>query len=157
MSIFHGILHLLDPTAPRGRIGVSSEPDKGSTFTVYLPKLPGEKSRDSTDEGGSIPRGHERILFIDDEEDLAAMADEMLTDLGCRITAKCGAKEALVLFRLDPSRFDLVITDQAMPGMSAADTCQGDPLSQGRTCPSSWLRSASFSFNTKLSWPSGID
>jgi CheY-like chemotaxis protein len=83
--------------------------------------LPGEKSRDSTDEGGSIPRGHERILFVDDEEDLAAMADEMLTDLGYRITAKCGAKEALVLFKLDPSQFDLVITDQTMPEMTGEE------------------------------------
>jgi PAS domain S-box-containing protein len=116
LSVVHGIV-----TSHEGRIGVSSEPDKGSTFTVYLPKLRGEKSRDSTDEGGSIPRGHERILFVDDEEDLAAMADEMLTDLGYRITAKCGAKEALVLFKLDPSQFDLVITDQTMPEMTGEE------------------------------------
>ena len=46
------------------------------------------------------------------------MADEMLTDLGYRVTAKTGAREALALFRLDPSRFDLVITDQTMPEMT---------------------------------------
>ena len=63
----------------------------------------------------SIPRGHERILFVDDEKDLAAMANEMLTDLGYRVTSRTGAREALALFRLNPSRFDLVITDQTMP------------------------------------------
>jgi PAS domain S-box-containing protein len=116
LSVVHGIV-----TSHEGRIGVSSEPDKGSTFTVYFPKLPGEKSRDSTDEGGSIPRGRERILFIDDEEDLAAMADEMLTDLGYRVTAKTGAREALALFRLNPSRFDLIITDVTMPEMTGEE------------------------------------
>ena len=73
------------------------------------------------DGDGSIPRGHERILFVDDEEDLAAMGDEMLTDLGYHVTAKTGAREALALFRLDPSRFDLVITDQTMPEMTGVE------------------------------------
>jgi PAS domain S-box-containing protein len=116
LSVVHGIV-----TSYEGHISVSSEPDKGSTFAVYLPKLLEEQSRDSTDEGGSIPRGHERILFIDDEEDLVAMGDEMLTDLGYRITAKTGAREALALFRLNPSRFDLVITDQTMPEMTGEE------------------------------------
>ena len=46
------------------------------------------------------------------------MADEMLTDLGYRVTSKTKAREALALFRLDPSQFDLVITDQTMPEMT---------------------------------------
>jgi CheY-like chemotaxis protein len=42
----------------------------------------------------------------------------MLTDLGYRVTAKTGAREALALFRLNPSRFDLIITDVTMPEMT---------------------------------------
>src|SRR5208282_738767 len=57
----------------------------------------------------------------DDEEHLTAMADEMLTDLGYRVTAKTGAREALALFRLGPSKFDLVITDQTMPEIMGAE------------------------------------
>ena len=49
------------------------------------------------------------------------MGDEMLTDLGYRVTSKTGAREALALFRLDPSRFDLVITDQTMPEMTGEE------------------------------------
>ena len=81
------------------------------------------RSSPGTPETGtnSIPRGHERILFVDDEEELAAMGDEMLTDLGYRVTSKTGAREALALFRLNPSRFDLVITDQTMPEMTGEE------------------------------------
>lgn len=60
-------------------------------------------------------------LFIDDEEYLTVMADEMLTDLGYSVISKTGAREALALFKLDPSRFDLVITDQTMPNLTGLE------------------------------------
>ena len=116
LSVVHGIV-----ASHGGTVTVSSRQGLGSTFTVYLPKFVEEQSRDPGDGGGPIPRGHESILFVDDEEDLAAMAHEMLTDLGYRVTAKTGAREALALFRLDPSRFDLVITDQTMPEMTGVE------------------------------------
>ena len=49
------------------------------------------------------------------------MGDEMLTDLGYRVTSKTASSDALALFRLDPSRFDLVITDQTMPEMTGVE------------------------------------
>jgi DNA-binding NtrC family response regulator len=100
---------------------VSSEAGIGSVLTVYLPKLIQERTPDPGDGDESIPRGHERILFIDDEDELAALGREMLTDLGYHVTSKTGAREALALFRLDPSRFDLVITDQTMPGLTGEE------------------------------------
>jgi CheY-like chemotaxis protein len=116
LSVVHGIV-----ASHGGTVTVSSQPGKGSTFTVYLPKFVEEQPRDSGDEGGPALRGHERILFVDDEEDLIAMGYEMLTDLGYHVTSRTGAREALALFRLDPSRFDLVITDQTMPEMTGAE------------------------------------
>jgi signal transduction histidine kinase/CheY-like chemotaxis protein len=116
LSVVHGIV-----ASHGGTITVSSEQNKGSTFTIYLPELLEERPRTSADGGSSIPGGHERILFVDDEHDLTAMASQMLTGLGYHVTARTGAREALALFRSDPSRFDLVISDQTMPEMTGLD------------------------------------
>ncbi|MGD0660841.1 MAG: response regulator [Syntrophorhabdales bacterium] len=60
----------------------------------------------------------------DDEEALAVMGQEILTGLGYRVESKTSSREALALFRLDPSRFDLVITDQTMPEMAGVELAE---------------------------------
>lgn len=100
----------------RGYITVKSELGKGSTFDVYFPKIPEEPAPSSSEE--SIPIGHERVLFVDDEEALAEMGEDLLAELGYDVTSRTSSREALSLFRLDPSRFDLVVTDQTMPEMT---------------------------------------
>ncbi len=68
-----------------------------------------------------IPKGHEHILFIDDEAVLAEMGKSMLEKLGYRVESATNPKEALELFRNGGDPFDMVITDQTMPGMSGAE------------------------------------
>ena len=119
LSVVHGIV-----TSHGGTVTASSEPGSGSVFTVYLPKLVQDQVQDPGDGDETIPRGRERILFVDDEGELAAMGQEMLGGLGYRVTSKTGAREALALFRLNPSRFDLVITDQTMPEMTGKELAQ---------------------------------
>ena len=78
-----------------------------------------------------LPRGTERILFVDDEETVAEIGEHLLSHLGYQVTVSMSSLDALTLFRADPEAFDLVITDMTMPGMT------GDELAKEllRICP----------------------
>lgn len=61
------------------------------------------------------------MLFVDDEEALAEMGQELLEDLGYQVTVKTSSVEALTLFRTGPDQFDLIITDQTMPEITGIE------------------------------------
>ena len=67
---------------------------------------------------GPIPLGKETILFVDDEETIVHLGKELLSQLGYTVEVQTNSMEALNVFRHEPQRFDLVITDQTMPGMT---------------------------------------
>jgi PAS domain S-box-containing protein len=115
LAVVHGIISAL-----QGAITVESEVGKGTTFHVVLPLL--EQAADISDAVATkIPGGTERILFVDDELGITTMASQMLTSLGYKVVTCMGSADALTIFRGDPSQFDLVITDQIMPGMTGMD------------------------------------
>ena len=101
----------------KGSITVYSEPGKGSIFKVYLPKINTGVSLEA-ETLQPIPRGNERILFVDDEEIIVNSVRNMLQHLGYKVTTQMDSQEALKLFSEKPSEFDLVITDQTMPFMT---------------------------------------
>jgi CheY-like chemotaxis protein len=103
-----------------GAITVVSEPGKGTAFHVLLPRA--ETAQEAKAHTlAPLPRGTERILFVDDEEALVTMSREILSDLGYEVTASVKGREALDLFRRQPDAFDLVITDYTMPHVTGAD------------------------------------
>jgi CheY-like chemotaxis protein len=118
LSVVHGIV-----TQHGGYITVESEQGSGSTFTVYFPKITEEPETDAVSDD-ELPTGSERILFVDDEEALVEMGEDILAELGYEVTSRMNGREALALFRLDPSRFDLVITDQTMPEMTGVELAE---------------------------------
>jgi CheY-like chemotaxis protein/two-component sensor histidine kinase len=103
-----------------GAISVSSEPGKGTTFHVFLPRI--EQEVPAVVEALAEPAtGSERILFIDDEETLVDLGKEILESLGYHVSFTTSSSEALETFRAQPDAFDLIITDMTMPGLTGKE------------------------------------
>jgi PAS domain S-box-containing protein len=118
LSVVHGIVGSYG-----GAITAYSEPGKGSTFKVYLPIIEMRKEAHIGPEE-SIPTGSERILFVDDESVLVNMGKQIFESLGYDVATRTSSIEALELFKNQPDRFDLVITDMTMPNMTGEDLAQ---------------------------------
>ncbi|MCF6266830.1 MAG: PAS domain S-box protein [Desulfuromusa sp.] len=106
-----------------GLIKVQSTPGQGSTFELYFPLSDTAQVRSST-ANTAIPRGSEKILFIDDDELLAQLGATMLSELGYQVSTMTSSTETLKLFQANPDYFDLVITDQTMPDMTGQELIQ---------------------------------
>ena len=115
LSLVHGIV-----TELKGGIDVASTVGMGSVFTVYLPHT-GDAADDGEREELEAPRGNrEQVLIVDDEAPLVRLATETLAELGYVPVGFTSSATALEAFRAEPQRFDAVITDERMPGMSGS-------------------------------------
>ncbi len=101
-----------------GAIDVESTPGRGTVFTVFLPLTepvtPPVKRRPR-----QLPQGEgERILLVDDDRLLLDAICKNLASLGYSVQAHHSSREALAVLEGDVSAFDLLITDQTMPGIT---------------------------------------
>ncbi len=113
LAMVHGIV-----ADHGGAINVHSRPGAGSSFEVYFRQakdLPADDDR--TDAPLPIGRG-ETILIVDDEKPLVQLGEEMVAALGYEPIGFDDSTRALAAFRADPQRFDLVLADEIMPGMT---------------------------------------
>ena len=115
LAMVHGIVQNCE-----GFIDCESSIGEGTVFHVSLPIVE-EYDPVKNELVEQMMVGMEHILLIDDEQILLEMVETMLERLGYHVTAKLNSFEALAAFQKEPEAFDLVITDQTMPGLTGLD------------------------------------
>ncbi|HEC44619.1 MAG TPA: response regulator [Bacteroides sp.] len=115
LSVVHGIV-----SSYKGAIEVESLTGEGSKFMIYLPQHTSE-SADADSSREAATKGNERILFVDDEKEITYMGKRMLESLGYSVEIRSDADAALRELKNDPMKYDLLVTDQAMPQMLGTD------------------------------------
>lgn len=113
LAIVHGIVKNC-----AGFISCESRVGMGTVFHIHIPCLRGYVSASTGDKKEVATAGTERVLFIDDEPMLAEMNKVMLEKSGYAVTVQTSSREALATFSSRPEDFDIVITDQTMPGLT---------------------------------------
>jgi PAS domain S-box-containing protein len=113
LAVVHGIVRAHD-----GAIDVSSAPESGSTFDVYLPVMSGSVP-ELVAPAQSVQRGAgQQILYVDDEEALVYLITRVLERLGYQVAGFTDANAALAAFRATPDAYDALVTDLSMPSLS---------------------------------------
>jgi PAS domain S-box-containing protein len=116
LSLVHGIV-----TELGGGIAVDSAVGAGSRFIVYLPvRAHAPPPRPAA--AAAAERGQGQVvLLVDDEEPLVRLGEEILAELGYEPVGFSSATDALDALRADPQRFDLLLSDEAMPGLTGSE------------------------------------
>ncbi|HMD68878.1 MAG TPA: PAS domain S-box protein, partial [Chitinivibrionales bacterium] len=104
----------------KGWINVYSEPGHGTTFSAYFPASSASPEQQSKENAGpaSLEGKGERIMIVEDQAEVRAIAKELLLTNSYSVFAVSSAKEAMELFEKENGRFDLVFSDVVLPDRS---------------------------------------
>ncbi|MFC1524232.1 response regulator [Thermodesulfobacteriota bacterium] len=105
----------------QGFINLESETEKGTTFLIYLPiagKDATQSGQSAEEERTSLSKISGRVLFVDDEPAISQLGEKILRLIGCEVSAYTDSNDALEAFTSAPNKFDIVLTDQTMPGLT---------------------------------------
>jgi len=116
-SIIYGIV-----TRHRGQIAVHSKPGAGTTFRITLPGHTGEMPAAAAPKASGRRSAPARVLLVDDDLEVRDVYQEALEEGGHQVVAVGDGREAAARFR--KGKFDLVVTDLSMPGMSGFDVAR---------------------------------
>jgi len=105
-----------------GYAEIESEPDRGTTVSVYLPATSQAQGAEPDSGPAAPPRGDGRtVLVVDNEEAVRTIICHMLRRRGYRTLAAAGGEEAVTILDDAAAGVDLLLTDMLMPGMSGQD------------------------------------
>jgi PAS domain S-box-containing protein len=120
LATVHGIVK-----QNNGFINVYSEPGRGTTFRIYLPRFEGDAAVAGEDSSPvSAPdafMGETTVLLVEDERSVRVTICLFLEEMGCRVIVADAPDLALRRVEEGGERIDLLVTDVVMPGMSGRD------------------------------------
>lgn len=118
LAMAHGIVSSL-----HGRISVASVPEQGTTFTVYLPAneaSPTAETMPLVPDVTAKAQGQAQIMMVDDEAAIRDVVRRHLEMDGYRVNTFANGQEALEALLATPAAWDILVTDQNMPGLDGA-------------------------------------
>ena len=109
-----------------GSINVSSQVQRGTTFSIYLPctQAPAEQVEPAVAAPGVLARGVETILVVEDEQALRQLVVRVLRDCGYIVLEAGSAREALPVGEHYEGQIDLLLVDMVIPGMSGPEVAE---------------------------------
>ncbi len=112
LAVVHGIVKSFN-----GTIKVKSKPNEGTIFEIFIPRVK-KAIKSASRLRENLQTGNEKILLVDDEQAIVDIGKQMLERLGYTVSTRTSGVEALALFKTQPEKYDLVITDLTMPNMT---------------------------------------
>ena len=101
----------------RGHVEIDSEPGRGTSVRLYLPRAQTASQEDANGAATSaLPRGSATVLIVEDEPHVREIAVAILGDLGYQVLEATDGEEALDVFTRHAAAVDLLLTDLVLPG-----------------------------------------
>lgn len=117
-----------------GFIDVASEPQRGSVFTIYLPRVASpDMVSDATARTAHTDFSGRTIMLIDDEQNIIETLAPLLTEMGFKVFSFTDPEKALIQVNANPRAFDFILTDLRMPRVPG-DQIVRAVRSQGASC-----------------------
>ncbi len=120
LSVIHGIVEMM-----QGQITVSSELEQGTTFRILLPvteKSKPDKQAPQTPLSSDVL--NKSILLVDDDTNIREVTQSILIREGFAVESASDGQKAFELFKANPNKYNLIVTDLSMPNMSGIELCQ---------------------------------